>query len=684
MSLPTKTTDSPVGNALNINAGIQLLPASEAATWHTGSWTAALWFKSTTSSSGASDAKIISRDESEYFSIGCVQSANTNNLQNLSINMVTDNGSSTSHYGAIGTVTVNKWHHLAVLYDTFTFQVYLDGEIVFSRASYDPNSTTASRLLAVGANVDSSGILDTGKFIGALTEVKLFNTALAGPKIRGLYESPGSTNPAIVDSTVKFGSSSQVGNNVEISSDGLFMGAPSLAASPFSVTPAGIATINTIKSSVFGNAISLDPDTTGQVVFKGNANRGSGQFVLNCENNSHGVTVKGPPHSAGATYTLTLPNTDGNADELLKTNGSGVLDWVAPYTDSSVDTHLNVSGASSGQILSWNGSDYAWVADQTGGGGSVRTVKVDTDGDGTADNTLESSEELVLKAGTNVTLAEAGGVVTINSSGSSGGISNVVEDTTPQLGGNLDAQDKEIQNVKELGIGFSGSPTYKLQLEDAKGSTTTELIRIKETGSHYGRLINLYKSTNRHGSIGLSTISYGQGVYMASQVGGLKFQNQFTTVVVEPCDGDGGNKDNSIDLGRSNNRFDDIYATNSTIQTSDREEKQDIEELTDAERRVAVAAKGLMRKFRWKNAVSEKGDSARIHFGIIAQDLEAAFTAEGLDPGRYAMFTKTTWWEHEGEPYYEQEHIPEGVTATEVTRRGVRYSELLAFIVAAL
>lgn len=368
MSLPTKTTDSPVGNALNITAGIQLLPASEAATWHTGSWTATLWFKSTTASSGVSDAKIISRDDSEYFSVGIVQNANSNNLQTLNINIATDNGSATSHYGALNVVTVNKWHHLAVVYDTFTFQVYLDGEIVFSRGSYDPNSVTASRLLGVGANVDATGILNTGKLVGSLTEVKLFNTSLAGSKIRGLYESPGSTNPAIVDSTVKFGSSSQVGSNVQLSSDGLFMGAPSLAASPFSVTPAGVATINSIKSTVFGSAISLDPDTTGKVEFKGNANRGSGQFKLNCEQNTHGITIKGPPHSASANYTLTLPNTDGSANEVLKTDGNGALDWVAQttaYTDSSVNTHLNVSGASSGQILSWTGSDYAWIADQT-------------------------------------------------------------------------------------------------------------------------------------------------------------------------------------------------------------------------------------------------------------------------------------------------------------------------------
>ena len=33
------------------------------------------------------------------------------------------------------------------------------------------------------------------------------------------------------------------------------------------------------------------------------------------------------------------------------------------YANSDVDSHLNTSTASSGQILSWTGSDYDWVAD---------------------------------------------------------------------------------------------------------------------------------------------------------------------------------------------------------------------------------------------------------------------------------------------------------------------------------
>ena len=127
--------------------------------------------------------------------------------------------------------------------------------------------------------------------------------------------------------------------------------------------------------------------------------------------------------------------------------------------------------------------------------------------------------------------------------------------------------------------------------------------------------------------------------------------------------------DNTEDLGQPDVRWDDVYATNGTIQTSDENEKQDIEVTSEAEQRVAVACKGLLRKFRWKSSVEEKGDDARIHFGIIAQDLQAAFEAEGLDAGSYAMFTSATWTDED--------------SGEENTRLGVRYSELLAFIISA-
>ena len=202
----------------------------------------------------------------------------------------------------------------------------------------------------------------------------------------------------------------------------------------------------------------------------------------------------------------------------------------------------------------------------------------------------------------------------------------------------------------------------------------------------------------------INTVSTGGGsMIIGNDSSGIMFRGDLTTSAFIPASpASNAQVDNTLDVGHAAIRFDDIYATNPTIQTSDRNEKQDIEELSDAEQRVAVACKGLLRKFRWIDAVEAKGDEARIHFGIIAQDLQAAFEAEGLDAGRYAMFISSTWWETQTEvaaveatedteavdaytrtdTYHTAEAAPEG--ATERTRLGIRSSELLAFIISAI
>lgn len=192
---------------------------------------------------------------------------------------------------------------------------------------------------------------------------------------------------------------------------------------------------------------------------------------------------------------------------------------------------------------------------------------------------------------------------------------------------------------------------------------------VNATGSSSGveKVVDTQYNTGSTAG-GISVATYG-GLVVGNATNCLFF-NSFMGNNIYPADADGLSRDNVIDLGTSGTRFDDIYATNGTIQTSDRNEKQDIEELSEAERRVAQACKGLLRKFRWKSSVAEKGDDARIHFGIIAQDLADAFTAEGLDASDYAMFISGSWEDE--------------VTQEQRTRVGVRYSELLAFIIAAL
>jgi len=121
---------------------------------------------------------------------------------------------------------------------------------------------------------------------------------------------------------------------------------------------------NEINTSTTDGNIVLNPNGAGVVEIKGDGttNGTVGTIKLNCSNNNHGVQIASPPHSAGASYTLTLPNTDGNANQVLKTDGSGGLDWV----DQTTDTNTTYSA---GAGLTLTGTTF-----------SVNTLNQDTTG----------------------------------------------------------------------------------------------------------------------------------------------------------------------------------------------------------------------------------------------------------------------------------------------------------------
>ena len=54
-----------------------------------------------------------------------------------------------------------------------------------------------------------------------------------------------------------------------------------------------------------------------------------GAIQLNCEVNTHGIKLRSPPHSAGASYTFVFPNDDGASGQSLTSNGSGVTSWAS-------------------------------------------------------------------------------------------------------------------------------------------------------------------------------------------------------------------------------------------------------------------------------------------------------------------------------------------------------------------
>ena len=151
-----------------------------------------------------------------------------------------------------------------------------------------------------------------------------------------------------------------------------------------------------------------------------------------------------------------------------------------------------------------------------------------------------------------------------------------------------------------------------------------------------------------------------------------------------PCDASGNTVDNSEIFGFSTARWSVMYAATGTINTSDANEKQDIRNISSSELAAAQELKTMIKAFRWKDAVEEKGEDARIHFGVIAQEVQEMFGRHGLDATNYGFWCSDTFYELDGKPVYVDEdgNYPDGAVAK--TRLGIRYSELLAFVIAAL
>jgi hypothetical protein len=158
-----------------------------------------------------------------------------------------------------------------------------------------------------------------------------------------------------------------------------------------------------------------------------------------------------------------------------------------------------------------------------------------------------------------------------------------------------------------------------------------------------------------------------------------------------------GLQDDDGQIGTATYRWNKAYIKDGVTTGSDQNEKQNIENLTSKELNVANKLSALFKTYKWKDSVVEKGDKARTHTGIIAQDIQSAFSAEGLDASDYGMFMSDTWWEKEITVNAVEADEEKGIEAkdaytymdtkeektdgyTEKTRLGVRYPELFSFI----
>ena len=102
-----------------------------------------------------------------------------------------------------------------------------------------------------------------------------------------------------------------------------------------------------------------------------------GYLQLNCDQNSHGVKIKSPAHSAAQSYTLTLPGAAPAVNKFIETDGSGNLSF------SSVDVTTDITGTVPTANLGTGTADSTTFlrGDQTyaaAGGGDLVLLTKDT------------------------------------------------------------------------------------------------------------------------------------------------------------------------------------------------------------------------------------------------------------------------------------------------------------------
>ena len=207
-----------------------------------------------------------------------------------------------------------------------------------SRVMYIENATSGSQSIAIsqgsGGNVtiangeaaivylDGAGsgaaVVDANTALST-TKINTATLAIGGTAVTStaaeLNLTDGATADTVVNSkTVVYGAAGQITAN-ELDVDNIQIDA------------------NAVKSTDSNGNIQLFPNGTGFTELYGNTNAGTIRF--NCESNSHGVTLKGPPHSASATYTLELPDAVAatNGEALVSTTG-GKLSFSSSFAST--------------------------------------------------------------------------------------------------------------------------------------------------------------------------------------------------------------------------------------------------------------------------------------------------------------------------------------------------------------
>jgi hypothetical protein len=449
-------------------------------------------------------------------------------------------------------------------------------------------------------------------------------------------------------------------------------------------------------SRYVGDATSFRPSTTASYSSGTLTQRWTTVYSQNLD--LSGVVAAGTWNGSTITvgYGGTGVTSTPSNGQLLIGNGSGYS--LATLTAGS---NISISNGAGSITISASGSTGVSSVDVSGGttglttsGGPITssgtitlggTLNVANGGTGLTSTPSNGQLDIgngsgftrtTLTAGTGVSISNGSGSITINATNN--GTVTSVDGSGGSTGLTLTGGPITTSGTLTLGgtlaVANGGTGASSLTGAGIVTTTGTQTISGQKNFTSYTNtfLATTYATSNGSSS---SNAYFGEsGAYaVLGGANGVVLASGATYPGSSIFAGDSGTwrstTDNVRALGTGLFRYTVVYATTGTINTSDANQKQQIRDLSDAEQRTAQRVKKLIRAFKWNDAVEAKGDEARIHFGVIAQEVQEAFAAEGLDASKYGLFCSDTWTTSDG---------------SSQTRLGVRYSELLAFIIAAL
>jgi hypothetical protein len=306
------------------------------------------------------------------------------------------------------------------------------------------------------------------------------------------------------------------------------------------------------SADIAGSKLSLvSTSSTAGVIVKGDGSS-DGYLQLNCSQNSHGIKLKSPPHSASQSYTLTFPSAIING-AFLKTDANGNLSFAAVNTDLVNDTSPQLGGN-----LDTNGNnivfgDSGGTSDDRlvfGASSDLQIYHNGNNGDSAIVNSTgdlyitNNGDDLFLQGLDDVVIKTQGGAdVSIQCFGN--GAVELYHDNAKRF----ETTSSGVSITGDLGIGLSAAAAGYSRNAQIHGSGNGAALKLTD------------QNTGTGNGDGFDLIGYDvHGYVFLRETGNLYFATSGTTRAYFTSSGDFlPNTDNSYSLGSSSNRWANIY-----------------------------------------------------------------------------------------------------------------------------